>query len=565
MSYSQPGIYNVLDTIYAGGMSSSPVASATQNALALQAAITTAEANGGGIILIPSNDGPPNNDGNTYLIAPPGTQTYCVSISGNVPLVIMGAGGATKLLMTKHGDVFDTSGYTGSSLTFQDLFLQYDQTGPSKSGKAFNLVDCKNVHLVRLRISDCEQPIAFANAQAASIERTLVDYTPAFPNNLTPVCIQIGADSSGIASSQVSVNASTFRVNPNNTGTYVGIQITAGSGIHFESVHVSYFSNAIEIVPTGTASCSDISFNFAAINSPTLLLIQPQTASASISNVTFFHSSLVYGGAIPPNTTGIDIDTNSFSNSQITTIAFDNCNVSGNGLYGMNIKGGQYISIRGGLYASNTTSGIAITGAASHVVIDGAVFTGPSYYSSNTQSYGLTVENGASNVLVTACTLTGNTIAGIYINNGATGIQVRSCNTSNNSAYGVSVANSCTDVYIANCNLTGNPSGAVSLNAPGTLQIVDCAGYNDQATVLTTTAPQSGTTFTGATSPYDYYGPVVFYTFSTSIFLLSVTIDGITTQLMSGTFTIGPAAPSGTGESASLMYTAAPLFLMAGH
>ncbi len=81
--------------------------------------------------------------------------------------------------------------------------------------------------------------------------------------------------------------------------------------------------------------------------------------------------------------------------------------------------------------------------------------------------------------------------------------------------------------------------------------MTNCAGYNDQHTVLTSTPPSG--TFNGV-SVDGYYGPTVFY-----VTQRTVTIDGEPTNLSSGGFTLAP------GETAELAGSSPATFVMIGN
>ena len=556
--WSQPGIYNVLDY----GMVSGSGGSGASNAGFLQDAINAAELNGGGIILIPSDDN--SNDGNIYSLAPQVGKTYAASISGNYPLLIMGTGEATKLVMTESGDVFDTSSFSGSSLTFQDLYVLYNQKDGNLTGTAFNLTNCRDALLFRVFIDDCQYPVALNGVTQGSIVQCTISYSGLFPGHLSAVCVAIGANSSGTASSQVELDACVFRVsNAPADANYIGLLITAVSGLYARSVQISDFTTGIKITPSGSSSCLDMYLDM--VEAPSTgyaTLIQPQSNASSIMRLTFSRCAFHYNGS-PASSIGALVDIAGYSNSQIDTVRFANCNAYSYSQYGLQVTGGQYISVTGGTYASNATAGVAITGGAANVTIDNATFTGESYDDpAATQNYGIVVENGATNVLINACNATRNAQAGIQITSGATDVVVDGCNLAGNSVNGITVTDMCVNVYINSCDVTGYSSGnGINASSPGILQVVNCAGYNDQAQMLTTSPPASGNDFNGLT--YGYYGPATFYVFPPTGATLAIAVDGTNTHLPYGTFTIGPTAPSG-GESAVLTYAVAPSFLMIG-
>jgi hypothetical protein len=157
--------------------------------------------------------------------------------------------------------------------------------------------------------------------------------------------------------------------------------------------------------------------------------------------------------------------------------------------------------------ASGTHAGIRIIGAA----CSNSVYNNESSgYLSESQDIGISIGAGASNVLVHKCDLTNNNTAGLQ---------------------------------------------AASPNA--TVQVGDCAGYNDQAIQLATTAPSSNVAF----YPYtykNYAGSAAFYVSGGSG--VKVTVNTVDTGLKEGGFTLG------RGESASIAYDAgdAPNFYMVG-
>ena len=84
-----------------------------------------------------------------------------------------------------------------------------------------------------------------------------------------------------------------------------------------------------------------------------------------------------------------------------------------------------------------------------------------------------------------------------------------------------------------------------------TVEITNCAGYNDQGKVFTP-ALTSGSTF----YPYNlgYWGPIEFYIANGSATIISsITVDGTVIPLKSGSVLLVP------GESASITWT--PTFL----
>jgi len=195
----------------------------------------------------------------------------------------------------------------------------------------------------------------------------------------------------------------------------------------------------------------------------------------------------------------------------------------------MEINGGQDIVVTGGRYGQNatdssmTTSGaIAVTGPAVRVSIVGSDCSGviPSYNSqpsaTDPQPYGISV--------------TGAVV----------GMKVRGCDLTNNH----------------------NTIGLYAPTAGTDLQVTDCAGYNDQGTIVSTTAPPSTTQFNGSYSGFStpYFGPVTFYVRPGTGTITHIKLNGHDTNQTSGTFSISP----GTWK-AEIDYSAAVNFLMIGY
>lgn len=180
---------------------------------------------------------------------------------------------------------------------------------------------------------------------------------------------------------------------------------------------------------------------------------------------------------------------------------------------GVQIVGGQNIQIIGGTYSGNgsTSAGIAITGTPANISMVGADLSAKYSGAATVQQDALQVSGSPTTVLCKSCTMLGYS-----------GIPVQ---------------------------VTG---------APSNLQIIDGAGYNDLAKVLTTTLPGSGSTHTfsnttvSSTTPW--YGPIAFYVSAVS----NVHIDNNPTGTTTGGFTLSP------NETAYLTYTGTPTFLAVG-
>ncbi|MGA9018911.1 MAG: right-handed parallel beta-helix repeat-containing protein [Candidatus Cybelea sp.] len=196
--------------------------------------------------------------------------------------------------------------------------------------------------------------------------------------------------------------------------------------------------------------------------------------------------------------------------------------------------------------------GIYVDSGAADIIIDGCDLR-------KNGDYGIVV-NAASNVVISGCDLSSNAVggsgAGVQVNEGATNVVIDSCDVTNNGTYGIQVvatSGAVTGVYIRNCNASGYSSYnvAIYIDATGTnastVEITNCAGYNDRGKVFTP-AISSGSTF----YPYNfgYWGPVECYIAKGSLTTISsITVDGTVIPLTSGSVLLVP------GESASIAWT----------
>ncbi len=224
--------------------------------------------------------------------------------------------------------------------------------------------------------------------------------------------------------------------------------------------------------------------------------------------------------------TGILIDTDTGSSTNVSDISLNDCMSYGWNGPGLQINAGQNIVIAGGRYGSNalsapTSGGIAITGVTGTAV--------------------------PTNITINGADCTSQVASPSY------GAQ----------PYAISITVAVAGLYVRGCNLTGyGAAGPVYASSAGTqVEITDCAGYNDQAKILQQppVPPPSGTfhnysAWPNATS--GWFGRIAFYIWGGNV--THVHIDGVQTNLTSGGFELGP------GESASIDSNALPAFLAVG-
>ncbi|MGC2650177.1 MAG: right-handed parallel beta-helix repeat-containing protein [Candidatus Cybelea sp.] len=334
----------------------------------------------------------------------------------------------------------------------------------------------------------------------------------------------------------------------------------------------------------------------------TAVLIQPQSTGVVIGSITFTNCRFDPGESNSVGTTGagVTVDNNG---SMIDTVRFVSCistRWSGPGLLIQFTPSEespklQNVEVLGGMYAGNNLAyiegalayGILVTGGAVNGVrIVGASCVGEYRDITNHDSsdspiqdigiyvdsgasdiiidgcdlrknsdYGIVV-NAASDVVISGCDLSNNGIQGVLVNEGASDVIIDACDVTNNGTNGIKVvatSGAVTGVYIRDCNASGYSSYnvAIYVDATGTyastVEITNCAGYNDQGKVFTP-AIVSGTTF----YPYafGYWGPIECYIANGSgSTISSITVDGTVIPPKSGSVLLVP------GESASIAWT----------
>jgi parallel beta-helix repeat protein len=617
--YSIPGIYNVLDTAFAGGMI--PAGPTTQNSNALQSAIDTAQKDPyGGIVLIPTV-GAAGQQG-AYGLA---TGVNIPNLDGAQPLLICGTGGGTTLLMqTPNLTLFNVT--SNSGITFQDLTISYSKA-PDEAfplGTAFSFTGGAGYNLVRITVNDCQYPFFFSGTTQAYLFQCLVSYNQFPADPLTVVQVEGGAKDTWIEQCLFKFNA-----DPTSGQTQVGISVGQSSFTRVISTQIESFLLGILLGGGNTGTAIAATFTNARVATmPTGLNVKLQPGSYDAK---FIGCHFQTSETTPFEAQCIVIDPGTSGNNSIDTVIFNTCSSRASQDYGLEIRGGQNIQIIGGTFSGNnpqnaSSAGIAVTGPALRVQMDGVNCTpiaDPTGKAFGPQAYGIYILNG-SDIQITNANCSGNgtsakTGAGIYINGtGVSGIQIRgaacstpadgsnvyqaygilveqasdviisSCSAAGNLQYGLYLV-SVNNVTVKGCNLFGNSTGGVYLSGgsgssqsqnvfirdcnitgysttqtitfAGTIraaEVTDCSGYNDRAVPVLTSAPANGFVFYGGTS-WGYYGPVAFYVEGGTG--TSVTIDSNPTGLGSGGFTLQP------GESATLFYNIivpAPTFLMVG-
>jgi hypothetical protein len=557
MALSQPGIFNVLDFGMTGG--SSALADVNQNAL--QQAIYAAQAQNGGTVLIPSED----LDGNSvYPIYGPIYVGSATSLSA-VAIIIAGTGQGTEngptLLVENAGTLFSVDTATGGGddiggTTFQDFGIKYakDVDNNTYPGTAIDVVNGEHVRVFRVVFVDCAQAVWFESTLGCS----LLECTAVFENiTASPACVTLGNDVSGVAALETYIAGCRFLA----SGGGVGLVIQGAEHVRVSNTRIDGFFEGIQIIPgaamSGGHNSLRHSFHDVQVytsdgdkTAGTALTIQPQ-GPQDISQIVFVNCAFEPGEMTKMSVgPGIYIDEGLYG-STVDNVRFVSCFSSRWSGPGMEISSGSNIEVSGGFFSGNASGsdpsggsgGISITGAASGVRIIGASCVG---------SYQWVKVGGMETSPVQDI--------GIYIaGGGAVNIIIDHCDLRGNSEYAVALSGAAvltSAVYIRNCNMEGYTGNPINFGADlSNIAATNCSGYNDQAAVVTTTAPANNATFSGTT--YGYYGPVTFSVSGGSV--TQIAIDGHNTNLTSGVFTLGPR------DTAKLTYSGIGMtFVMIG-
>lgn len=625
-AYSSPGIFNVLD--YGMRTNSSGISGAA-NASNLQSAINAAEATGtSAVILIPSFSVNPSSGASEYGYYPIDTYTFGapITISGGQDILICGTGQGTELasVAASSAAMFTVTG-TGS-VTFQDLSIVYGVEGGSSRGTAITCSSDAAHKLFRLLIQNCQNAVAFQGTSHARMLNCFIDY---------PTAIAAGSES--LNAVQITggcidtvVSQCLFRCGVTSPkSSFYGIYIDGATGVKVTDTQVEGFGTGILIGESSTTT------ELSMVGCRAEAFYQSLQINETVFDLSFTdcHFQAASDAITGP---GITIGASGGANTQIDTLRFTSCSVTGTAppessesqiAYGMQINQGQNIQIHGGDYSGNgPTAGITISGA-TEVQIVGANCVGLEYEGAKdtpplTQQYGIVVTSGtdiqiigvncsgnglsgtagagdgihidgsgsgdvvseirivgvscvgkltyssivqnsaifidsATNVLVQGCDLSGDYSYGLYLES-VTDCTVKSCDLFGNGT-GLYVGNQSTRVYVRDCNASQTTTEAIDIaSSVATVEVTNCAGYNDQYTPpLSTTLPTGPAPFNGVTVA-SYYGPTVFYV--TGVTGRAIMIDGQATQLSTGGFTLAPGETAHIGGG-----DLDPRFLMIGN
>lgn len=470
-----------------------------------------------------------------------------------VPVLQQTVGKELFLVDNNPGGIADISG-----VLFEDLEIQFAQ-GLS-NGAAVRVTGASNcVRLHRVALIDCPVGCRFDNSLSCSIVDCQI-YNAS--NAGTPLIL--GDSGSNNSAIETFVAGCTF-LNGGGAAQNLGsaVQIYGCEHLRMINTRLEGYGQGIVIQALadlgnvrklyfGNVSC--FPFQNSASLTGAAVLIQVRGGN-NLSQVVFAECELsAPEGGTQYMGAGIVLDPGTNVGDVLDQIRFVSCFACSWQGAGIDIIGGTNIEILGGYYSCNnqsqgasfSNSGIAITGPASGVRITGAACNNSVTIATNGhpqnkyQKYGIYVSNGATSVRINGCDLTGNLTNSLVVD----GTQA-----------------SPSGVLVGHCDFTGVPTAVNVILPVGTLEILDCAGYNDQGTVLQTTIPPppSNPIFNHSpwvNVPQGWFGPVVLYvTGATNISVGNASMQ-IDTHLSGGEFTLGP------GEAASI--TGAMHFLAIG-
>lgn len=586
--YSIPGIINVLDAPYnmtPSDLTGTTNASGLLNALGAAGAIAN-----GAMIIIPTVDA--NGISGPYKLS--GGAGAIASITNGQPVLICGTGGGTTLEVVSNSAALFS--ITNTPLTFQDLTIIFSQTGSFLAGTAFSLNNGMNYNLFRVTIQDCAKPVLFNNLTQGYMCESSILYTNAFPANALIGISLTSAAEVWIDKCVLSFSSTHFAT------SQVGISVGQSSWTRITQCEVQNFYNGIQlgIGMVGTTKGTMIT-NSHVVTAAGGVGVQIKQSVYDVKMIGCRFENVTAG-------TAQNVVIMATSNDEVDTVLLDSCVSTGSIDYGVQIDAGQIIQILGGTYSGNITAGIAVTGSAAEIQIDGvnclglgnAGTLGPQVYgiyvlagsdiqitNANCSGNGTSAQHGsgifvqaasglqigaatcqasspsyqdngivvqaATDIVIKGCSVSGSLLYGINLIS-VTNVTVLACDLYGNATAGVSVAGPgaalSQRVYIRNCNITGYSMTSTILFSGSLMNVAvtNCAGYNDRATPVHMTPPGSGT-FSGVT--YGYYGPTAFYVAGSG---LGVTIDGTLTGLGQGSYSLGIGETAAISGSPTTFY-----------
>jgi hypothetical protein len=513
------------------------------NAIALQAAISAAEANGGGTVFIPEGV---YSIGSTISIAPSppcsidivgATKATQITLSSTVlPLfsVANSAGTTFSRLTLTCPSSTSTNSYgiycnDSAGLRFEDLEVT--------ARVAYYLFDCTDITLFRSTGKggastnsvaglwiDGGKTLAAGTTECSALECEFSGF-PAGAAALLGHCQNVRFSQCYFLLSQHGVEVGNANVLSNPDRGTGGIPSLPGwNGIRTE--FTSFFDCGFNQNTSSHCFYAHLPANTYGWALTHLSISGSHFESESASGLYFTLDSSL--GAI-----------NSVQLSNITSLTCFN--------YGIWIQGGTNYSVTGGLFAGN---GPGVEGSCAGIFIDGTAISPPSNVNiSGTMTHQTSGSSGAVQVY------------GLQIAGSPSYLNVFGCDFSNNGTAAINFVPSATPTEVGISACLVSPVGAgfaiEGSVVSNTVSVFNCPGYNDQSTLLATVPPPSGEPVTSQTvGPIVYLGPMVIYSSlpatGTAVIYVGEGTHFPSTGLASGTFQLQP------GETFKVTYTGDP-------
>lgn len=461
----------------------------TQNTAALQAAANLAVATpGGAIILFPAGIFQFNGTINVSGVG---------GATGAGGVVFQGSSTGTQLVQTVSADLFDVQMSPQSAgnygVRFRDLQLTYLST--ATTGVAINATNGGGcVTAEYCAFLSC--PAAFTTGVGGtSLQCGLVGCTIQQNRNAGSTQVTLSAAQSFLWQTVIRQQP----IGSSGPAGCTGVLLTGQPEGYVVNCHISDFTTGISI--TGNTKFCYID-NCAIPAYQTGIQIQPTSNSGLINGIRITNCYIPATATTGAGSTGIYIDTNGGTATNIDDIQIANTTVQGFANAGIQVNVAHGVYISGGVCSSNGLAptavalgaGIAVTGLADTIEVKGTSLIGVYQFNGGTQPYGAAISGGCTNVRITRANMQGNGTGALYYSAPGNNCYVRGCAGYNGLAQQVA--------SITNLPASGVLFNAQTVNASSLFFgdfLVNATGSAITDVVITSSSQVNGI-FTGATS-----------------------------------------------------------------